>query len=86
MTDPSWEEVDIPRGAYFSWGNEPGQKILGKVLSFKADGGMGAPTSMATSARCLKSNFANPRSTSVRTVKNRSTLARSRCSTPGRPS
>ena len=39
MTDPSWEEVDIPRGAYFSWGNEPGQKILGKVLSFKADGG-----------------------------------------------
>jgi hypothetical protein len=34
-----WENIDIPSGAYFSWGTEPGQKVLGKVLSFKVDGG-----------------------------------------------
>jgi hypothetical protein len=39
MTDPNWEEVDIPRGAYFSWGNEPGQEVFGKVLTYKVDGG-----------------------------------------------
>jgi hypothetical protein len=39
MTDPNWEEVDIPRGAYFSWRNEPGQEVFGKVLTYKVDGG-----------------------------------------------
>jgi len=34
-----WEEVDVPRGAYVSWGNKPGQHVTGKVLEYSIDGG-----------------------------------------------
>lgn len=34
-----WEEVDVPRGAYISWGNTPGQHVTGKVLGYDEKGG-----------------------------------------------
>ena len=34
-----WETINIPRGAYYGSGNTPGQKVLGKVLTYKSDGG-----------------------------------------------
>jgi hypothetical protein len=34
-----WETITIPRGTYYAWGNEPGQQVVGKVLTYKADGG-----------------------------------------------
>jgi hypothetical protein len=37
MTD--WETINIPRGAYYAWGNTPGQQVTGKVLAYKSDGG-----------------------------------------------
>ena len=37
MTD--WEEITVPKGAYISWGNKPGQHVTGKVLEFSHDGG-----------------------------------------------
>jgi hypothetical protein len=37
MTD--WEEIEVPRGAYVSWGNKPGQHVTGKVLEYALDGG-----------------------------------------------
>ncbi len=39
MTTPAWEDVDVPRGAYISWGNKPGQHVTGKVLDYTVDGG-----------------------------------------------
>lgn len=34
-----WEEIAVPRGAYIGWGEKPGQKVLGEVLSYgDADG------------------------------------------------
>ena len=39
MTDPQWETVDVPRGAYISWGTQPGQTVTGKVLDFSPLGG-----------------------------------------------
>ena len=37
MTD--WEDITVPKGAYISWGNKPGQHVTGKVLEFSHDGG-----------------------------------------------
>jgi hypothetical protein len=37
MTD--WEEVEVPRGAYISWGAKTGQHVTGKVLEYSLDGG-----------------------------------------------
>ena len=37
MTD--WETVDVPRGAYISWGNKAGQTVTGKTLNYDPDGG-----------------------------------------------
>lgn len=37
MTD--WEEIEVPRGAYISWGTKPGQHVTGKVLEYSIDGG-----------------------------------------------
>lgn len=37
MTD--WEEIDVPRGAYVSWGNTPGQHVTGRVMAFDERGG-----------------------------------------------
>jgi hypothetical protein len=34
-----WEEVEVPRGAYISWGTKPGQHVTGKVLEYSLDGG-----------------------------------------------
>jgi hypothetical protein len=34
-----WEEVDVPRGAFISWGAATGQHVTGKVLSFDPAGG-----------------------------------------------
>ena len=31
-----WETITIPRGTYYAWGNEPGQQVVGKVLTYKA--------------------------------------------------
>ena len=35
----NWEEVNVPRGAYISWGTTIGQHVTGKVLEYSADGG-----------------------------------------------
>jgi hypothetical protein len=34
-----WEEVDVPRGAYIGWGNQPGQCVVGKVVNYDPTGG-----------------------------------------------
>jgi hypothetical protein len=34
-----WEEVNVPKGAYISWGTKPGQHVTGKVLEYAIDGG-----------------------------------------------
>lgn len=34
-----WEEINVPRGAYIGWGEKPGQKVLGEVLSYGDDDG-----------------------------------------------
>ena len=34
-----WEDVDVPRGAYISWGTKPGQHVTGKVLEYDIAGG-----------------------------------------------
>jgi len=34
-----WEKIIIPRGTYFAWGNQAGQRVTGKVTAYKADGG-----------------------------------------------
>ena len=42
---PDWdqgEEIDVPRGAYISWGDEPGQYVAGKVLTYDVVGGTDA--------------------------------------------
>jgi hypothetical protein len=35
----NWEEVEVPRGAYISWGTKPGQHVTGKVLEYALEGG-----------------------------------------------
>ena len=35
----TWEEVQVPRGAYLGWGTKAGQHVTGKVLEYNADGG-----------------------------------------------
>lgn len=35
----NWEDVEVPRGAYISWGAKPGQHVTGKVLEYSLDGG-----------------------------------------------
>jgi hypothetical protein len=39
MTNPTWETVEVPRGAYISWGEQTGQHVTGKVLEFSPTGG-----------------------------------------------
>lgn len=34
-----WETVDVPRGAYLSWGEKPGQFVTGRVLDYSPAGG-----------------------------------------------
>lgn len=39
MTNAPWEEVEVPRGAFISWGNQIGQSVTGKVLDYDERGG-----------------------------------------------
>lgn len=39
MTTYNWEDVEVPRGAFISWGTAVGQHVTGKVLSFDPVGG-----------------------------------------------
>lgn len=38
-TNPQWEEVPVPRGAFIGWGNAIGQFVTGKVLDYDETGG-----------------------------------------------
>ena len=39
MTTYNWEDVEVPRGAFISWGRQVGQHVTGKVLSYDPTGG-----------------------------------------------
>lgn len=39
MTDPQWEEVAVPRGAFIGWGNRTGQHVTGRVMGYDERGG-----------------------------------------------
>ena len=39
MTTYTWETVDVPRGAFISWGEQTGQHVTGKVLEYDPTGG-----------------------------------------------
>lgn len=39
MTDPQWEEIDVPRGAFIGWGNRTGQHVTGRVMGYDERGG-----------------------------------------------
>lgn len=40
MTEPQWETVDVPAGAFIGWGTSAGQHVTGKVLEFDPAGGL----------------------------------------------
>jgi hypothetical protein len=35
----NWETIEVPRGAYISWGTKKGQHITGKVIDYSPEGG-----------------------------------------------
>lgn len=35
----NWETVEVPTGAYISWGNKTGQHVTGKVIDYLPEGG-----------------------------------------------
>lgn len=39
MSTYQFEQVNVPAGAFMSWGPEPGQIVIGKVLSYDLLGG-----------------------------------------------
>jgi hypothetical protein len=39
MTTYNWETVDVPRGAFISWGETVGQHVTGKILDYEPAGG-----------------------------------------------
>lgn len=39
MASPNWEEIEVPRGAFVSWGEQVGQHVTGKVLDYSPAGG-----------------------------------------------
>ena len=39
MNTPQWNTVDVPAGSYIGWGNQPGQTVIGKILSLDPTGG-----------------------------------------------
>lgn len=39
MTQPQWEEIIVPRGAYIGWGTKPGQHVTGRVTDYQPAGG-----------------------------------------------
>jgi hypothetical protein len=39
MSQPNWEEVNVPRGAFIGWGSQIGQHVTGRVLEYNPTGG-----------------------------------------------
>ena len=39
MSNHSWEEIEVPRGAFISWGTSIGQHVTGSVLAYDENGG-----------------------------------------------
>lgn len=40
MSDPQWETVEVPRGAFVAWGPTPGvQEFVGAVIDYAPQGG-----------------------------------------------
>src|SRR4051794_14096427 len=39
MTQPNWETVEVPRGAFLGWGDKVGQHVTGYVLEYDVEGG-----------------------------------------------
>lgn len=35
----TWEEIEVPRGAYISWGTKAGQHVTGRVIDYNPNGG-----------------------------------------------
>jgi hypothetical protein len=42
MSSTEWETIEVPRGAYISWGSKPGQHVTGKVLDYSPTDGTDA--------------------------------------------
>lgn len=40
--NPTWEDVEVPRGQYIGWGPRPPQSVTGKVLAYSMNGGTDA--------------------------------------------
>lgn len=40
MSTYAFEEVEVPRGAYISWGTTTGQYVFGKVINYAPNGGV----------------------------------------------
>jgi len=38
MTE-QWEEIEVPKGSYMSWGDRPGQELTGRVVEYTPTGG-----------------------------------------------
>jgi hypothetical protein len=36
---PEWEDIEVPRGAYISWGTKAGQHVTGRVVDYNVTGG-----------------------------------------------
>jgi hypothetical protein len=39
MSNPNWETIDVPQGAFVGWGTQAGQHVTGKLLAYSASGG-----------------------------------------------
>jgi hypothetical protein len=39
VTQPQWEDIEVPRGAFIGWGTKIGQHVTGKVLEYSIEGG-----------------------------------------------
>jgi hypothetical protein len=39
MSERKWVTVEVPRGGYLSWGNQPGQSVVGEVVNYDDNGG-----------------------------------------------
>jgi hypothetical protein len=49
---PNWEEIEVPKGQFFGWGNKPGQHITGAILSYDPTGGSTKATAEEPSKPC----------------------------------
>lgn len=39
MSEANWETIEVPRGAFISWGEQVGQHVTGRVLDYSPAGG-----------------------------------------------